>query len=278
MDPSSIDPNTAIGAGLMALASKDLLNRLLGPSADYIGGEIRGLVAKCNINLNRIFGHAVKKLGRKIEQPGAVNSRVLKQVWSEGAFVEDELAAEYFGGLLASARTPDGRDDRALSLLSTVRDLSVYDLRLHYLVYQYVRSQHLGKRIDLSGTGGRLACFTAVPFRTCAAALGVGGSEIEIEEAAHHSLFTLLRYDLVDENFSTDWQLKPKRSIEAHLSTEPERAIKVYPSYVGAKLFLWAHGHSDKRIDQIFDPSIDLPGSAEMPVAPEVTPSDGVGM
>ncbi len=109
VDPNSIEPNTVVGAGLLALASKDTLNRLLGPTADYIGGEIRGLAEKCNINLGCIVRRAVKKLGRKIDEPGAVNSRVLRQVWSEGRFIEDELVAEYFGGLLASSRSASGQ-------------------------------------------------------------------------------------------------------------------------------------------------------------------------
>jgi hypothetical protein len=42
---------------------------------------------------------------------------VFKQIWDEGRFIEDELAVEYFGGLLASARPPDGKDDRILPFL-----------------------------------------------------------------------------------------------------------------------------------------------------------------
>ena len=41
-----VDPNALIGGGLAALASKDLLTKLLGPTADYIGGEIKDLVEK----------------------------------------------------------------------------------------------------------------------------------------------------------------------------------------------------------------------------------------
>jgi hypothetical protein len=48
--------------------------------------------------------------------------------------------------------------------------------------------------------------------------------------------------------------------------------MSVGPSHYGAKLFLWAHGHSDKRIDQLFDPSIDLPTSGVPPEAEENSP------
>lgn len=58
-----------------------ILNKLLGPTADYIGGEARGLVEKCNINLDRIFSIAVKRLGNKIAEPGLVSPRVLRGYW-----------------------------------------------------------------------------------------------------------------------------------------------------------------------------------------------------
>jgi len=45
------DPLTVAGAGLAVLGSKDVLTKILGPSADYIGGELASLIEKCNINL-----------------------------------------------------------------------------------------------------------------------------------------------------------------------------------------------------------------------------------
>lgn len=50
-----MDPVTVSGAGLAVWGSKDLMTKLLGPTADYIGGEAKNLVAKCNINLDGIF-------------------------------------------------------------------------------------------------------------------------------------------------------------------------------------------------------------------------------
>jgi hypothetical protein len=74
------DPVTTVGAGLVVLGSKDLLGKLLGPAADYIGGEIKGFVEKCNINIDNIFSKATNKLGPKLNDPGVVNPRVLKHV------------------------------------------------------------------------------------------------------------------------------------------------------------------------------------------------------
>ena len=75
-----MDPNTAVGTGLAILGSKPLLERLLGPTADYLGGELQGLVQKCNINLDRIFQAATRKLGQRLDTKGEVSPRVLKHV------------------------------------------------------------------------------------------------------------------------------------------------------------------------------------------------------
>ncbi len=265
MDPSRIDPNTLAVAGIAAHVFKDPLNRLLGPTADYIGGEVKGLVAKCNVNLGRIFTHAIEKLGPRIDQPGAVNPRVLRHVWSEGAFVEDELAAEYFGGLLASARSPDGRDDRVLSLRSTVRDLSSYDLRLHHLIYSLVRAKGVGSKVSLAVSTHRMEAMVRITFRDYAMVMGIPGDDDEVMEFARQSLLMLDRYGLVADHDPSGTSRLPL----AEYKEDPRPAMSISPSQYGAKLFLWAYGHSDKRIDQIFDPSIDLPTSADLPTTPE---------
>jgi hypothetical protein len=71
-----MDP-TIIGTGLAVLASKDVLNKLLGPTADYVGGEMKGLVEKCNVNIGSILARAVKRLGTRLDEPGQVSPRIL---------------------------------------------------------------------------------------------------------------------------------------------------------------------------------------------------------
>lgn len=87
-----VDPITSIGTGLGILGSKDLLNKLLGPTSEYIGGDIKNLVEKCNINLNDIFSKAYRRLGKKVDEEGIVPPRVLKHVFDDGRFCEDDLS------------------------------------------------------------------------------------------------------------------------------------------------------------------------------------------
>jgi hypothetical protein len=72
--------STGIGAGLALYGGKDLLLKLLGPTADYFGEEIKNNVEKQNENLKRIFTASIDILGEKIDQPGQVSPRVLKRV------------------------------------------------------------------------------------------------------------------------------------------------------------------------------------------------------
>ncbi len=78
-----IDPEMAkstITTGLIVWGSKDMLSKLLGPTAEYIGEKTKGLVEKCDINLDNIFKKALRKLGSKIEEPGIVSPRILKHI------------------------------------------------------------------------------------------------------------------------------------------------------------------------------------------------------
>jgi hypothetical protein len=56
---------------------------------------------------------ARRKLGIRAEQPGSIPARTLQKLLTDGSFVDDEICAEYFGGVLASSRSQTGRDDRA---------------------------------------------------------------------------------------------------------------------------------------------------------------------
>ncbi len=99
------EPITVIGASAVAAyLGKDGLNKLLGPTADYLGQEVRGFVEKCNINLDSVFRRALRKLGHRAELPGQVSPRVLKRVITDAPFCDDPVVQEYFAGMLASAR------------------------------------------------------------------------------------------------------------------------------------------------------------------------------
>ncbi len=46
-----MDISTGVAIACGAIASRDLVLKVLGPTADYLVGEIKNLVHKCNLNL-----------------------------------------------------------------------------------------------------------------------------------------------------------------------------------------------------------------------------------
>ncbi|WP_162048263.1 hypothetical protein [Vibrio taketomensis] len=74
------EPVTTIGIGaIAAYLGKDGLSKLLGPTADYLGGELKVFTEKRIENVGRIFKSAEDKLGSEISENGSVPQRSSKQ-------------------------------------------------------------------------------------------------------------------------------------------------------------------------------------------------------
>lgn len=235
-----MDALSIAGTGLAILGSKDLLNKILGPSAEYLGAQTKGLIEKCDINLNNIFEKAAKKLGERINKDGTVSPRILKNIWDEGRFCEDELAAEYFGGILASSRTENGRDDRGLALLATVKCLSVYQLRLHYFLYSLLKKKFDGQKLNVGIEDDRRKMLVFIPADVYVKAMEFLQSEYP-DIILTHSMQGLGRENLVAD----EWTKGDKEYLGKIYKEIEKDGLVVMPSSYGIELFLWACGHSD---------------------------------
>ena len=120
---------------IAAYLTKDMLQKILGPTAEYLGEELEKWAKSRIKNVQKILLNAKKKLGPRLDSPGRVSPKVLKAVINEGSYAEDPIAVEYFGGVLASSKTEFDRDDRGARLVKIVDNLSAYQIRTHYLVY-----------------------------------------------------------------------------------------------------------------------------------------------
>src|SRR4051812_5190490 len=118
-------PELAEAAARMGVQSY-LVFQILGPPARAMGTSLESLVEFCAANVGRIFRNAGQKLGPSLDEPGSVPPRVLARIIDDGAFADDTLLVDYLGGVLASAKTPEGRDDRAVMWSSQVGRLSSY--------------------------------------------------------------------------------------------------------------------------------------------------------
>jgi len=236
-----------VGTGLAALGSaqvsKDALGRMLGPTADYIGEGVRSWSERRTANVQRVFAIAYRRLGDGINRPGAVPPRVLKAVLDEAQVAEDELVAEYLGGVLASSRTEVGRDDRAAAIARLISSLSSYAIRTHYLFYAATHS-HVGGAGDTAedwSTGKaepRSATYiTDEDYKTAMAF-----SDVELANFGGiipDTILTLDRHDLVE-----NWAIaKPEALQQRHSATLfPGDGVVYQPTMQGVVLFCAAHG------------------------------------
>lgn len=160
-----------LGTGLALLGAAKLAEKLLGPTAAYIGEGVKTWTEKRTQNVRRIFEIAIMKAGNKLEKDGAVPPKVLKGVLDEGSFCEDFLAAEYFGGILASSRSGVTRDDRGAVFIALLSRLSTYGIRTHYIFYHIIKRLFDGKDLHMTLKSGRDGAKTFVPLEVFTSAM-----------------------------------------------------------------------------------------------------------
>lgn len=110
--------------------------KLLGPTLDVLGGDLGRLY---QYGRDQIVGKATEKTP-DLDDGKTANLRVTKDVFFDGAFADEEICSEYFGGALACSRSEDGRDDSAIPFVDAIKCMSSKELRLHYLIYNALNS------------------------------------------------------------------------------------------------------------------------------------------
>jgi len=244
-------------------ASARMVEKLLGPTADYLGGGLPDYTGKGVDNLSRIFGHAVKTLGDRLDVPGQVPPRVLKGILEEGHFCEDELSARYFGGVLASSRSGVRRDDRAVSFVALMSRLSIYQIRTHYILYSVFRSVCSGWSLEMGGwqEGDKSKLF--IPWKEYVKSMDFQKEE-SIDIVITHVFNGLVREKLTDESWCSGSAKYLKDS--TGVST-PSAGVMYAPTPLGIELYLWAHGCREVSLEDFLLedlPVIELAG-LEMP-------------
>ncbi len=259
------------------LASREALNKLLGPTAEYFGESTKELVQKSVQNIGRIFSIAWEKLGNKVNEKGKVNSRVLKNIWDEGKFVEDVFAAEYFGGLLASSRSADNQDDTALPYINMIKNMSSNQLYLHFIIYSIVARLPFGReKPEIKNFWDGL--IISIPIKETIF------KNIKNPNYVKEAVLGLTNVGLLRKrySFSTD-SLKVEKALESKNGW-----IKVCPNEFGAELFLKVLGyknlnadvitsvHVDSRISKFMKDSFELPTGFDWEHEPIEDPLDNL--
>jgi hypothetical protein len=258
-----MDTNTGLTILGAAIGSAKVVEKMLGPTADYLGGGIKHWTEKRVHNVGRIFEHARIKLGSKIDHTGTVPPKVLRSVLDDGSFCDDELAAEYFGGVLASSRSEVSRDDRGASLAALVGRLTTYQIRTHFFFYNLIKSIFDGDPFSVSNNEGRQALRTYVPFSSYVLAMEFTPKE-DVAVILNHVMFGLAKEDLIDQSF----QFGPKDHMAKQFGETVDAGIVFAPSALGVELFLWAYGRGDLNIAKFLDPEITFVSGTKIVTAP----------
>jgi hypothetical protein len=179
------DANTGLEALAAAQTAKTFLGpvaeRVLGPTADYLGEGLKGWTEKRRENLGRIFGKADDRMTDEQRHRGSVPPKVLKSVLDDGSFCDDELAASYFGGVLASSKSEVTRDDRGATLAALVGRLSTYEIRTHYLLYAHAQRRLAGRSFNFGMDTDRQGhARVYLPMELWANGMELGAEELQM--------------------------------------------------------------------------------------------------
>ncbi len=260
-----VDPGTGLAILGGAIGSKELVLRILGPTADYLGSGLANWTDRAIKNTGRIFENAAQKLGERIDQPGSVPPKVLKGILEEAPFCDDELEAEYFGGVLASSRSQVGRDDRGAAFLGLIGRLSSYQIRAHYFFYETVRVLYEGMVVNLGVGDGRAQLMTFIPVDSYSCAMEFGQGE-PVNSLLPHIMFGLFRETLIEHDFL----FGDPGLLKSRFPTADVHGILFTPSVLGAELFLWAHGRGNLEVNEILNPGSQLISSATITTSPGI--------
>jgi hypothetical protein len=231
---------------------KELIVKLLGPTADYLGQSSRFLVEKGIGNVDRMLKYAISKSGKNIDDGGQVPPRILKDIIGEAAYCENEFMSEYYGGLLAASRTENSNDDKTVSFTKLVGSMSTMQVRAHYVIYLMVRKINLGRvDINIGASEGRNQLKMYIPFSIFQIAMGCAITSSDLA----HIMFGLNRLNLIEP---VGWQYGQTDVLKKVYPDLNEAGIILVPSALGAELFLLAHGCVNETLSEIFDEKLKL--------------------
>lgn len=114
----------------IALPLEWMIKKLLGPTFDEVGSDLSKLYS---VGRAKILSVAIRK--SNVEDGKKANLRVTRDVFWNGSFTDEDICAEYFGGVLASSRSEDGKDDRGVFYTDIIKSLSSQQLLFHYIIY-----------------------------------------------------------------------------------------------------------------------------------------------
>jgi hypothetical protein len=248
-----------------------LLSRLLGPAVDAFGAALARSVEYRTRNFGRIASKADRK--SKGNRGGIVNVRAAFVMLEEGALCDNELTAEYLGGVLAGARTPSGQDDRAVSWIKVISGLSALSVRAHYLLYREW-ADRLPRQANLGMIDGRRMAMLDVELHEFEYLLNLDLNG-HFGEAANYVVQDLMAASLVGPDAACGLRS------EVAPNSAFENVLRVQPSMRGCELYGWAqglaglHGAEFTAKAEVFDVEPPIPRLEKVAFTTEHGAGDG---
>lgn len=239
-----------------------VIKKILGPSADYIGGQLKEWTMKRSENLSKIFKNAEQKIGEKIHEEGKVPSKILKSILDEGSWSEDELQIEYFGGVLASSRVKTLRDDRGICFTSLISRLTAYQLRTHFIFYQMVKQQFDGEIINIQDDANWKYLDLYIPLDSYLEAMNFTYEELkDLNNLLSHSFWGLYEEKLIGTFcWGNVEQIKPK------FIWAKQPGVFFRPTKLGIELLLWAFGYGKNNANSFLQKELILPNNYDIKI------------
>ncbi|MEP7738311.1 hypothetical protein ABKW28_11710 [Nocardioides sp. 31GB23] len=243
----------AVAAGGIALS------KVLGPSVTAVG---RALGDFTDWRMRNLLKLSEKTQARETLGEGEVHPRVAQQILSEASWSEDDVAQEYFAGMLIGSRNLRGSEMDTAYFARVTAGLTAVQLRLHHMVYEAV--SRLGTGNELRTRLGAKQVQMYFPMSVLPPVFGLPMRELGLVGRA---AAVLEREDLIGEYVfdpSDDLTVLKGWFPQAR---EPGLALNV--TGFGAQAFLMAYGVNETNSNALL--SMRLPHVAtEMPRADEV--------
>ena len=119
----------------IAVPGEWAIEKTLGPTLDVIGVDLAKLYSSTKTGVAKIALATKNKIKSDDSSNKQTNLRVTRDVFWNGAYSDEDICAEYFGGVLAGSRSTDGKNDTGIFYLDLVKSLSSTQLKLHFFIY-----------------------------------------------------------------------------------------------------------------------------------------------
>lgn len=227
-----------------AKGAGNLIGRAFGPVVDVYAAHWKEK-AEYRLRAKHIAERTYFKLAdRPEEQQWPVNERVALRILQDGPLCDDEVMADYMSGLLASGRSPSGRDDRAVYWSHLVTSLSSLQVRLHYIYYREWAERLSGIDLNLGLGSHRSNALLIADLELVGGLLFAGRDDEDYSAGFAHAMYGLAARDLINP-YAVEWGTTSRAETADVAGLPFETFVAVEPSGSGLELFGWAQGRSD---------------------------------